>query len=189
MIPSTDHGLSRNFADLMSAMKAYEGSLRVHALRLLFHPEANESQALEEVLESVKHAREEIEPAHRALARHRPVQLSTISKPRSARTKRPASDLRAILAGQPISGTSGADVFVSTIEAIGVERVAALGLTLCGVALVSRSRVPGHYPTLTLSSGFYFCTHASNQEKKRVLDTIAQRLGLALTVSINLASQ
>ncbi len=91
------------------------------------------------------------------------------------------------MSNKEIGGQTAAEIFVNAIEAIGVERVVELGLKLSGIALVSRVNV-AEYQGVAFRSGFYRCTHSSNKDKKKTLDEIANRLGVALTATVTGAS-
>lgn len=97
--------------------------------------------------------------------------------------KRPGSKLRVQLNGNIIEHPDAAETFARTIEEIGIERVARLGKTLSGIALIGTSRATDYQQQFAIGD-FYVCTHSNTQTKKSVLDQIAAELGLHLRAEV-----
>ncbi len=183
-----NQSVSSCFEALMSAMHAYESALRTYASKAVLNRDDANAQSCWPVIESVNRASREVETAHRTWTSLRPAEPApTPPKSLSAHSKRPGSTFCVTFGGRAIKGRDAAEVFVHTIEAIGIGSVAALGLTLSGIALVGKSNT-ATYQSRVFTSGFYVCTHASNRDKKRILEKIASRLGLALSATVDGAS-
>lgn len=75
--------------------------------------------------------------------------------------------------------------FVETIRRIGVMRVRNLGISFCGVPIVSRTLDEKYGNTqVPIENGFYIMTHSSTSTKKDLLMRMAKRLGIKLKVEI-----
>lgn len=183
----TDQSVSICFGELMSAMRASADGLRMRVLEALLDREDDKAQACLPAIASIKEAEAEIEAAYRKWNGARAVLISprAASKPNSPLlpSKRPGSKLRVWLNGQEIDGSNAAETFARAIEAIGIGRVASLGMTLSGIALVGEAEATG-YQSQSFVSGFYLCTHSNNPAKKQILDSIADRLRLSLRVTV-----
>ncbi len=89
--------------------------------------------------------------------------------------------------GTTVSEPKAIDTFQKAIEIIGVERVRKAtidhNIRLSRVPLISNRR-DSKYTTSQrdLGDGLYLICHGSNISKKRVLDTLSDKLGLRLTV-------
>lgn len=89
--------------------------------------------------------------------------------------------------GTTVSEPKAIDTFQKAIEKIGVERVRKAtidhNIRLSRVPLISNRR-DSKYTTSQrdLGDGLYLICHGSNISKKRVLDTLSERLGLRLAV-------
>ena len=184
----TNQSVSSCFEALMSAMQAYESALRTYASKAMLNRDDANAESLLAVIGSVNRARQEVETAHRTWTGLRPGEPSP-KPPKSlaAHSRRPGSTFSVTFGGRAIKGRDAAEVFVHTIEALGIGRVAALGLMLSGIALVGKSNA-ATYQSCVFTSGFYVCTHASNRDKQRILEKIAGRLGLALSATVDGAS-
>jgi hypothetical protein len=73
--------------------------------------------------------------------------------------------------------------FTKTIQKIGLMRVRNLGITFCGVPIVSNTLDKKYGKTqVPVEGGLYVMTHSSTHDKKKMLDKIAIRLGIKLIV-------
>ena len=73
--------------------------------------------------------------------------------------------------------------FTKTIQKLGLMRVRNLGITFCGVPIVSNSLDKKYGKTqVPVEGGLYVMTHSSTHDKKKMLDKIAIRLGIKLIV-------
>jgi hypothetical protein len=98
--------------------------------------------------------------------------------------KSPKTRLLVTVAGQTIDHSKAADVFATALERIGLERVAQLKLRIAGIALVSH-HAANSYQNQIHKDGWFITTHASNEEKKRMLETISQALQVPVRVEIS----
>ena len=106
-------------------------------------------------------------------------------KDTSTRThsKGPKTSLRVTLAdGKVIQRQKASETMAEAVESLGLERIMALNLRVSGVPLVCSEKHPeyGQVPV----QGYYVCTHANNEAKKRTLETVARKLGVRLRVEI-----
>jgi len=73
--------------------------------------------------------------------------------------------------------------FTKTIQKIGLMRVRNLGITFCGVPIVSNTLDKKYGKAqVPVEGGLYVMTHSSTHDKKKMLDKIAIRLGIKLIV-------
>ena len=84
--------------------------------------------------------------------------------------------------GREIAKNYAADTFALAIKEIGLSRVESLGLTECGVPLVTTKK-DKKYAQRQID-GKYVCVHSSTKRKKETLDIIAKQLHLTLKVEI-----
>jgi hypothetical protein len=105
----------------------------------------------------------------------------TIQPPRNRR--QPRRNLRVLVKGTEIRGKNAADVFVAALRHMGLERVAALNVKLCGSHLVSNSTPPVDR-SYWRSGDWHIVTHCSTREKKSLLEQVAEELGVDIRVSI-----
>lgn len=84
--------------------------------------------------------------------------------------------------GERIECAKIRDTFVKVIEKLGVEKVAALGITRSKIPLVSDSEYPDY--SQRQSGSYYVYVDATTQDKKRDLLKIAKGLGVELKVEI-----
>jgi hypothetical protein len=96
----------------------------------------------------------------------------------------PRSELSVTLEGEVIPGETAADVFVATLEKIGLERIMLSGEKLSGIPLVSKSH-HGDYQSIRRSGYYYICTHSNNVTKKRTLEKLARLFSLRVEVKIH----
>jgi len=84
--------------------------------------------------------------------------------------------------GRIIQRPTAAQTMADVIEALGLEKVRALGLQVSGVDLISTSKHPKYGQA---QRGKYFiCTHSNTESKKKLLLNIAKSLGQTLKVEI-----
>jgi hypothetical protein len=98
--------------------------------------------------------------------------------------RNPATQFRVTVSGQAVEGENASDIFSLAIERIGLERVSNLGNRLSGIPLVSRKRATA-YQSQKCIDGWYITTHASNKDKKRVLEEISTALQIPVDVEID----
>ena len=73
--------------------------------------------------------------------------------------------------------------FTKTIQKLGLMRVRNLGITFCGVPIVSNTLDKKYGKAqVPVEGGLYVMTHSSTHDKKKMLDKIAIRLGIKLIV-------
>jgi len=73
--------------------------------------------------------------------------------------------------------------FTKTIQKLGLMRVRNLGITFCGVPIVSNTLDKKYGKTqVPVEGGLYVMTHSSTRDKKKMLDKISTRLGIKLKV-------
>jgi hypothetical protein len=73
--------------------------------------------------------------------------------------------------------------FTKTIQKLGLMRVRNLGISFCGVPIVSNTLDKKYGKTqVPVEGGLYVMTHSSTHDKKKMLDKIAIRLGVKLIV-------
>ena len=84
--------------------------------------------------------------------------------------------------GERIECSTIRDTFVQVIEKLGIEKVAALGISRGGIPLIAESEYPNC--TQRPSGSYYILVDAMTQNKKRDLMKIAKGLGIELEVEI-----
>ncbi|QIG49466.1 hypothetical protein G5V57_18145 [Nordella sp. HKS 07] len=99
------------------------------------------------------------------------------------RPRGPKTILQVIYKGSPIIREHAADVLAEVIRKVGVDRVHTLNLKLGGLPLASKSMPPSDRGFRNVD-GYFVITHASNADKKVVLEEIARRLSLDLRVDV-----
>jgi len=99
------------------------------------------------------------------------------------RPKGGRSQLRAHLNGKVLECWTAAETFARTIEEIGIARVQNLGKALSGIPLIQTSPASGYQNQFKVG-GFYICTHSNTRTKERLLNEIANELGIGLRVEI-----
>ena len=73
--------------------------------------------------------------------------------------------------------------FTKTIQKLGLMRVRNLGISFCGVPIVSNTLDKKYGKAqVPVEGGLYVMTHSSTHDKKKMLDKIAIRLGIKLIV-------
>jgi hypothetical protein len=105
------------------------------------------------------------------------------SAPRRAHRKGEKSTLAVDYNGRHFSGPCAADVMADCVAAMGLERVSALNLRRGPLPLVGRKQPPPDRGSRQ-RNGYYVVTHASNLEKKGILEAIANRLGEKISVEV-----
>lgn len=105
------------------------------------------------------------------------------AKPRSPHLKAPKTRLRVTFAdGTAIEEYYAADTFALALHRLNLDRVAALGLTECGIPLVGGTK-SDQYGQRKID-GKFICTHSSTKDKKEVLERVAKSLGASLKVEV-----
>ena len=77
------------------------------------------------------------------------------------------------------------DTFVKAILVAGIAKVRALNLVVCKVPLIS-DKLDDNYKKSqhAIDGGLYICAHASNAQKKKILEKISKLLGLDWKVEV-----
>ena len=87
------------------------------------------------------------------------------------------------LDGTVIEDKKAKMTFTKTIQKIGLMRVRNLGITFCGVPIVSNTLDKKYGKTqVPVEGGLYVMTHSSTHDKKKMLDKISKELILGLNV-------
>jgi hypothetical protein len=87
------------------------------------------------------------------------------------------------LDGTVIEDKKAKMTFTKTIQKLGLMRVRNLGISFCGVPIVSNTLDKKYGKTqVPVEGGLYVMTHSSTHDKKKMLDKIAIRLGIKLIV-------
>jgi hypothetical protein len=90
--------------------------------------------------------------------------------------------LKVRYAGELIVRQHASDTLAEVIRRIGVEKVRGLGLKLGGQQLIGQSAPADR--GYRVVDGWIVATHASNADKKVVLEDIARRLGTTIEVEV-----
>jgi len=107
----------------------------------------------------------------------------SINKIRKPQTKSQKTRLRVKFNnGKAIEEYFAADTFSFTIKEIGLSKVEPLRLTVRGVPLVGMQRSRDYNQRQI--DGKFICVHSSTEEKKEMLEKIAERLGVGFKVEI-----
>jgi hypothetical protein len=88
-----------------------------------------------------------------------------------------------LVQGAEVESRNATDAFLAALRHMGLERVAALDLKLCGSPLVSRSE-PRTDRTYHRSGDWFVITHCSTREKKSLLEQVAEELGIDIRVIV-----
>lgn len=99
------------------------------------------------------------------------------------RKKGPKSTLRVVLNGHLIVREHAADTLAEIVRRIGPERVSSLGLKLGGLPFVGMTFPPADRGYRTVE-GWIVGTHASNADKKVVLEEMASRMDVDLQAEV-----
>lgn len=87
--------------------------------------------------------------------------------------------------GRVIEEKKAKDTFVKTILWMGIDRVRPLGLKFCRVPVVSNTSDPKYGKAqVDVGGGWLILTHSGTRDKKKMLDKMANALGIPLTVEI-----
>lgn len=102
---------------------------------------------------------------------------------RGQRTRAPNRTLRVEFADQTVfEGKVAAEVFARALGHMGLDQVAACGLTYCARPLVSS--VAPLDRTSPKAGNLYVCTNGNTQSKADLLREAASRIGLSISVQI-----
>ena len=97
--------------------------------------------------------------------------------------KGPRTNLRITLPnGRVIQRPTAAQAMADAIEAIGLDRVKSLGLTVSGVPLVGTDKHPKYGQTPV--GKFLICTHSNTKSKKDILQNVVKSLGADIRVEV-----
>lgn len=87
--------------------------------------------------------------------------------------------------GDVICDASATATMIQTIERIGVERVASLGMTSCHIPLVSTAVNPQYAEwTKEIQSGWYLMAQGNTDQKYLQLSSIVKQLGLNVKIEL-----
>jgi len=183
--PTNLHEVGNSFQTLIEALATVERVLRTETARLVAVGEykavaqmLEKAQGVGSIRSAIQVKLEEWKQLGWNQARHpEPV------RPRPPVHPSPRSTLIVSLDGHLVPGETAADVFVSTLEKIGLDRVMKTGKKLSGISLVSTT-YEGTYQSIRRSGFHYVCTHASNEYKKKVLEELACELHLSISVEL-----
>jgi len=85
--------------------------------------------------------------------------------------------------GKIINNRYAYETLIETVETVGVQKVAALGLKHVGLDFITKTR-DDFYNQHELADGFLILTHSSTDKKKRQLEDISEKLSLGLKVEV-----
>jgi hypothetical protein len=181
-----DPSVLNGFHVLASAIRTSADNLRMAAAEAILEREDGKAQAWLSASACFDKAAADVEAIRLKLAEERPTPPMTATEPESLNphSKRAGSEMRVRLDGHAVEGRNAAEVFGRSIEAIGFDRVAALGMTLSGIALVGEAKTTSYQNQLFMG-GRYICTHSNTEKKKWILEEIARRLRLSLAVCLD----
>lgn len=87
--------------------------------------------------------------------------------------------------GRIIRHPKAKDTFIEVIKTIGVDKVRPLGLKFCKIPIISNTRDSKYGKAQhSIGGGWLVLTHSSTQDKKKLLDKIANALHLNIKVKI-----
>ncbi len=104
-------------------------------------------------------------------------------KPLQSETKGVLRNLRVTLpSGRVIQRPTSAITMAEAIEAMGIAKVNALGITICGAPLLSIEKHSNYGQTRI--GKYYIYTQGNTTSKKHILEAIAARLGYEVKVDV-----
>ncbi len=110
------------------------------------------------------------------------VKLET-DKPMQTGTKGVLRNLRVTLpSGRVIYRPTSAITMAEAIEAMGIAKVNALGITICGAPLLSTEKHSNYGQTRI--GRYYIYTQGNTESKKHILEAIAAKLGYEINVEV-----
>lgn len=188
---NTEKLISAGFADLITLLDRYADDMKLQCAEATMEGKLETSGALLEASRnllafggevkalSARWSKGELRlPTVIPKKRQSPKADRKIGHHKSAKTL-----LRVTVAGQAINEGNAAEVFSAALERMGFEKVSQLGMRLSGIALVSR-HPEKDYQGQKYKGGWYITTHASNIDKKRMLDKISAALRIPVDVQI-----
>jgi hypothetical protein len=111
----------------------------------------------------------------------RPVEKTGFHKKESNRTRKQGGRLRVTVAGKVIEQHTIAEIFVETLIAFGMERVARLNKVVTSILLIARTPT-NDYQTQRRCDGWFITTHVNKVSATTVLEEIAKALNMPLKV-------
>ena len=193
MAKNTEELVSAGFDNLLKLLKRYGDDIRLQCAEATMEGEWKTSESSLETSKNLEAFSEEVKTLSVRWSKGELRLPAAIPKkqqgPKTERKighyhKSAKTLMRVSVAGQAINGGNAAKIFSAALERMGLERVSQLGLPLSGIPLVSRNRSNG-YQSQVHKGGWYITTHASNPEKKRMLEKISEALQIPVTVEID----
>lgn len=97
--------------------------------------------------------------------------------------KSPKTTLQVRIGNQSLYRNTAASVFCHTLSAMGLEQVSKVGLTSCGMPLVSKTP-PAKDRNHEKLGEWFIITHSSTREKRSLLEEAADALSIPIKVRI-----
>ena len=99
--------------------------------------------------------------------------------------KSPAKIMEVIIDGEIIREKNSTETFLSVLRILGVEKIASIkDIRVEGLPLVVPSK-DWRMQMKKLDDEWYVCTHMSTLGKKRLLELLAQKLGVDICVKLS----
>jgi hypothetical protein len=113
--------------------------------------------------------------------------MSELTHVEPIRQKAQKTALRVRIGRDFLRDKKASNVFCSALQAMGLENVASVNVSVCGLPLVSRTAPPlknGKSRSYQEIDGWFIITHSSTRDKKAVLEQVAEKLQIPLQVTI-----
>lgn len=193
MAKNTEEPVLAGFANLIALLEHYADDIKLRCAEAAMEGELETSGSLLEASKDIRAFREEVKTLSVRWSKGELRLPAIISKkhqgPKTDRKighyhKSAKSLLCVTVAGQAINARNAAQVFSTALERMGLGQVSQLGMRLSGIPLVTRHRVTSYHSQVH-KNGWYITTHASNPEKKRILEKISAALKIPVFVEID----
>jgi hypothetical protein len=188
---NTEELVSAGFASLIALLGRYADDIKLQCAEATIDGELETSESLLETSRNILRFSDEVKTLSGRWSKGE-LRLPTVvpKKHQSPKTDRKIGHnksaktlMRVTVAGHAIDGGKAAEIFSAALERMGLEKVSQLGMRLSGIALVSRHPVTG-YQSQIQKGGWYITTHASNIDKKRMLEKIGAILRIPVHIHI-----